>query len=159
MALAAGWGIAVAGLGAWLTDLTPWYYALRKPPWQPPDWLFGPAWSLILGCASFAAYYGWTNAPTPDTAWLVAALFVFNGAANMFWSQLFFRRRRPDWSLVESAFLWLSVAALVGVLWTLSQPASLLMVPYLLWVSFAIMLNRDIVRRNQPFGMEPAWRA
>src|SRR3954454_21528090 len=46
--VAALWGVLVAALGAWLTDLSPWYYALRKPRWQPPDWLFGPAWTVIL---------------------------------------------------------------------------------------------------------------
>jgi tryptophan-rich sensory protein len=69
---------------------------------------------------------------------------------------LFFRWRRPDWALVETGFLWLSVAAIVAFLWPVSPAASLLMVPYLVWVSIAAVLNFDIVRLNAPFGAERA---
>ena len=62
--LAAAWGIAVAGCGAWLTDISPWYRAIRKPSWQPPDWLFGPAWTVILGLASYSGYLAWRDAGT-----------------------------------------------------------------------------------------------
>ena len=65
---AAAWGIIVAAGGAFLTDISPWYRAIKKPSWQPPDWLFGPAWSLILALASVSAYLAWQNAPTATAA-------------------------------------------------------------------------------------------
>src|SRR5262249_48079814 len=107
--VAALWGIAVAGIGAWLTELSPWYHTLRKPSWQPPDWLFGPAWSVILALASLAAFLAWRNAATSAERITVVVLFVVNGALNILWSPLFFKFRRPDWALIEVPLLWLSI--------------------------------------------------
>ena len=145
------WGVAVGGLGAALTKLGPWYYGLRKPRWQPPDWLFGPAWTLILGFASWAAILGWNGAADPALRQRIALLFVANGLLNMGWSLLFFTLQRPDWALLEVAALWLSLVALIVGLAPASALASWLIVPYLLWVSFASVLNLAIVRRNAPF--------
>jgi benzodiazapine receptor len=156
MVMAALWGIAVAGIGAGTTNLTPWYYALRRPPWQPPDWLFGPAWSVILTLASLAAYLAWRAAQNDGQHRLIIALFVANGTLNLAWSPLFFRYCRPDWALVEVPFLWLSILAPIILLAPISGTASLLLVPYLLWVSFAAVLNVAIVRLNRPFGAAAA---
>ena len=146
------WGVLVAGLGAWLTELSPWYYALKKPSWQPPDWLFGPAWTVILALASLAAFLAWRHAQDCAGRLLVAGLFGANGVLNILWSPLFFTLRRPDWALVEVPFLWLSILAPIVLLAPVSGTASLLMTPYLLWVSFAAVLNLTIVRLNRPFG-------
>jgi translocator protein len=150
--VAALWGIAVAGIGAWLTELSPWYYALRKPAWQPPDWLFGPAWSVILALASLSAFLGWHYAEGSESRTIIAALFVVNGVLNILWSPLFFRLRRPDWALAEVPFLWLSILVPIIVLAPISTVASLLLAPYLAWVGFAMVLNLTIVRLNQPFA-------
>ena len=150
--MAALWGIAVAGIGAGMTSLTPWYHALRRPAWQPPDWLFGPAWSVILTLASVAAYLAWRAAQNDGERRLVIVLFLANGALNLLWSPLFFRYRRPDWALAEVPFLWLSILVPIVALAPISSTASLLLVPYLLWVSFAAVLNVAIVRLNRPFG-------
>jgi len=146
------WGMVVGGLGAWLTELSPWYHALKRPSWQPPDWLFGPAWTLILALASLSAYVAWRNAHDRGSRLLVVGLFCANGVLNLLWSPLFFKLRRPDWALLEVPFLWLSILAPVVLLARISTAASLLMVPYLLWVSFAAVLNLTIARLNQPFG-------
>lgn len=146
------WGVTVAGAGAFLTELSPWYYALRKPPWQPPDWLFGPAWTVILGLASLSAYLAWRNTPGQGDRLLIAGLFVANGALNLLWSPLFFKLRRPDWALIEVPFLWLSILAPMVLLAPVSRISALLLVPYLAWVSFAAFLNLAIVRLNRPFG-------
>ena len=149
--VAAAWGIVVAGLGAFLTELSPWYNTLRKPTWQPPDWLFGPAWTLILGLASVSALLAWRAAPDRASRVLVVALFVFNGVANLGWSPLFFKLRRPDWALWEVPLLWLSILLPIVLLAPISRTASLLLLPYLAWVSFAAFLNLTIVRLNAPF--------
>jgi tryptophan-rich sensory protein len=154
--VAALWGIAVAGIGAWLTELSPWYYTLRKPSWQPPDWLFGPAWSVILALASLSAFLGWRAATTASERTVVVALFATNGLLNILWSPLFFKFRRPDWALIEVPFLWLSILAPAVVLAQISLASSLLLIPYLVWVSFAALLNFAIVRLNRPFATETA---
>jgi translocator protein len=69
---------------------------------------------------------------------------------NVAWSVLFFRRQRPDWALLEVPLLWLSVLALIVLLWPRSRTASLLLIPYLAWVSFAAFLNYTIVQLNRP---------
>ena len=148
---AALWGILVAGGGAFLTDLTPWYRNLNKPSWQPPDWLFGPAWSVILTLASISAYLAWRDAPDRASRIMVVGLFAANAVFNLLWSPLFFKLRRPDWALYEVPFLWLSVLVPIILLAPINRNASLLLVPYLLWVSFASYLNLTIVRLNAPF--------
>ncbi len=152
--LAAAWGIAVAGCGAWLTDISPWYRSIRKPSWQPPDWLFGPAWTVILGLASYSGYLAWRDAEGPASRMQIAGLFGLNGLLNILWSPLFFRFRRPDLALIEVPFLWLSILALIVALTPISATASLLLVPYLAWVSFAAFLNLTIVRLNPPFAKQ-----
>jgi translocator protein len=142
--------VAVAGLGASLTEIGPWYFGLRKPAWQPPDWLFGPAWTTIFTLALVAAVKGWRATPgRGDRAWLLAA-FLLNAVLNVAWSVLFFRLQRPDWALLEVPLLWLSVLALIVLLWPRSRTASLLLIPYLAWVSFAAFLNYTIVQLNRP---------
>ena len=138
--------------GGLLTEIGPWYRDLRKPKLNPPNWLFGPAWTLILGLAAWSAVIAWNAADTPAEQARVVLLFGANAIAHALWSPLFFRLRRPDWALIEVAFLWASLVALVVGLWPISSFASLLIWPYLLWVSFAAWLNWAIVRLNGPFA-------
>ena len=153
-ALLVSFGVAIflGVAGGLLTEVGAWYHGLRKPKLNPPDWLFGPAWTIILGLAAWSAAIAWRAAPDGQTRTLVVVLFGFNAVCHLLWSPLFFKVKRPDWALVEVAFLWLSLVALVVALWPISQFAALLIVPYLLWVSFASWLNREIVRLNRPFA-------
>jgi translocator protein len=143
----------VAGAGALITDLSPWYYKLAEPPWKPPDWLFGPAWTLIFTLAATSGYLCWRSAPrySPNTA-RVLALFTINGILNIAWSALFFRLHRLDWAMLEVVLLWLSIAALMVLSAQTSKLASWLLLPYLVWVSFAGMLNFAVLRLNGPTG-------
>jgi tryptophan-rich sensory protein len=79
-------------------------------------------------------------------------LFWVNGLLNILWSVLYFRLQRPDWSLYESVFLWLSVLAILLTIRKISPKYSLYMLPYLIWVSIAIALNWDTVQLNGPFN-------
>jgi tryptophan-rich sensory protein len=143
--------ILVLGVGGALTNVGPWYRNLRKPSWNPPDWMFGPAWTIILGLAAWAGVLGWTHARTPGEHLLIGVLFALNIVFHGLWSPLFFNFQRPDWALMEVPFLWLSILALILVLAPLSALAAWLLVPYLLWVAFAAYLNLTIVRMNAPF--------
>jgi tryptophan-rich sensory protein len=134
-------------LGGLLTDTGIWYQSLIKPSWQPPDWAFAPAWTLIFASAAVASVYAWRNAHTPAQRGWVISLFALNGVLNSLWSTLFFVAKRPDWALIEVILLWLSV-----LFWRRARTASLYLVPYLLWVSFAAFLNYTVVRLNTPFA-------
>ncbi len=146
------WAVILGGVGGVLTEIGPWYRALKKPSWQPPDWLFGPAWTLILGLAAWAGVEAWHRAATDNGRLLIVALYAANFIAHFAWSPLFFKLKRPDWALVEVVFLWLSVLALCVFLRPFSVFASWLCAVYLAWVSFAALLNLAIVRLNSPFG-------
>ena len=82
---------------------------------------------------------------------LILALFGTNIVLHMLWSPLFFALKRPDWALIEVPFLWLSIAALMLGVGRYSVLTMWLLLPYLLWVTFAVFLNLKIVRLNQPF--------
>ncbi|MCJ2067512.1 tryptophan-rich sensory protein [Methylobacterium sp. J-030] len=160
----AGWGppavaasvallVAVAGGVATRTD--GWYRRLRVPAWKPPDWAFGPVWTVIFLLTTIAAVMVWNADPDPAARGVLLAAYAVNGLLNIAWSVLFFRFRRPDWALAEVAALWLSIAVLVLVTGRVATAAGLLNLPYLAWVSVAACLNLRIVRLNAPFG-EPA---
>jgi translocator protein len=151
-AIAASSAIAVAAVGGVTTEIGAWYENLRKPWWKPPNWAFGPIWTVVLTLAAISGIIAWRAAATPGEQNLVIWLFAINGVLNALWSPLFFKLRRPDWALIEAVFLWLSVLALIVFLWPLAPAASLCLAPYILWVSIANVLNWTIVRMNKPFG-------
>lgn len=152
VAVAALSAMAVALLGGLMTDLGPWYRSLAQPAWKPPDWAFGPVWTLIYSLAAAAGVVAWRRAPGRSSRETMLLLFALNAFLNVFWSLLYFRLHRPDWALVEVVFLWLSVLALVVVLARWSPLCGWLLAPYLVWVAIAGFLNLATVRLNGPFG-------
>ncbi|MCE2781128.1 TspO/MBR family protein [Limnohabitans sp.] len=146
---------ATAGIGAALSELGPWYFALKHPPWKPPDAAFGAIWSTIFTLCAISAWLAWQAADTLALRRRVLYLFGVNAVLNVLWSALYFKLQRPDWALFEVVFLWLSILALVMGLWRLSRWASLLLVTYWIWVSIAAVLNVQTVMLNGPFGPKP----
>ena len=144
--------VLVLGIGGWMTTIDAWYRNLQTPSWNPPDWVFGPAWTLILGLAGWSAVLAWNHAADRGERSVVLALFGVNIVLHMLWSPLFFNLRRPDWALIEIPFLWLSIVALILVLAPRVPRAGWLLAPYLVWVSFAAFLNFTIVRMNRQFS-------
>jgi tryptophan-rich sensory protein len=138
--------------GGLLTTIGPWYKGLKKPSWQPPDWLFGPAWTLIYVGIGTAGVLGWTRAQSSAERAMVVGLFAVNFVLNVAWSYFFFYRRRPDWALLEVGPLWLSILALALGVGSVSHLGGILLIPYLCWVAFAAYLNRTIVRLNGSFA-------
>lgn len=143
--------IFVAVLGATVTELGPWYFALRQPAWKPPDALFGPIWTVMFALIALSGAAAWRAAPTAAAReWLLVA-FLANGFLNVAWSVLFFRLRRPDWALAEVVLLWLSIVVMIDLARRHSPRAALMLVPYLVWVTLAAALNYEVVRLNAPF--------
>jgi tryptophan-rich sensory protein len=153
IAAAGAWMLGLGGMGVVATKLSPWYYELRKPSWKPSDVLFGPVWSTIFLCAAIALVLAWSaESATPPARSRLVVVYLVNAVLNVLWSLLFFRLKRPDWSLVEVVALWISIVAMMGALAPLSRLGAALILPYLAWVSFASVLNWAIVRLNAPFG-------
>ena len=140
-------GMALSGLGAIDATVT-WYLQLQKPWFQPPAWAFGPAWSVIFALSAWAFIRAWAAG---GRGALLAAYFL-NGLLNAGWTGLFFGLRRPDFALYEVIPLWLSILAMLVIARRHDGLAGWLVVPYLLWVSFAGLINWEILRLNGPTG-------
>jgi len=142
--------LVVAALGRYATAITPWYLALKVPSWKPPDILFGPAWAIIFGCSALAVVAAWRA--NPKQRHLLVSIVALNAGLGLLWSLLFFRAERPDWALAEIVLLYLSIIALIVVVSLAAKRASWLLSPYIVWVTFAALLNQAIVQLNAPFS-------
>jgi translocator protein len=149
----------VAVIGGLMTDVGPWYEGLRFPKLRPPNWLFGPAWTLLFILIAAAGVIAWESADDPAGRFQIVVLFAINGVLNLFWSPLFFKLRRPDWAFYELLLFWLSIVVLIAVVGRVSSFAACLLVPYLAWVTFAGWLNWRVVQLNKPFGIRAATAA
>jgi tryptophan-rich sensory protein len=121
-----------------------WYRRLRKPAFNPPDWLFGPAWAVLYLSIAVSAWLVWREAGFGPPIWLWFGSLLLNAA----WSWLFFGKRRMDLAFYELVVFWLSIAAMILAFAPTSALAAWLLVPYLAWVSFATALNVALWRLN-----------
>jgi benzodiazapine receptor len=141
--------LAVAGVGGWFTSMgqPEWYGTLAKPSWNPPSWVFGPVWTTLYILMAVAAWLVWKEAGFAGAPAALTMFFV-QLALNLAWSGIFFALRSPGSAMIEILALWLAILATVLLFFRHSTLAGWLMVPYLLWVSFASVLNAAIVRLN-----------
>ncbi len=139
----------VAALGSLFTtpSLAPWYASILKPPWTPPAWLFGPVWTLLFIMMAVSAWFVWLHEGFAGTA-TAFILFAAQLVLNALWSALFFGLRSPGAAFVEIVFLWLAIGATALAFSRIDTLAALLLAPYLMWVSFAAVLNFTIWRLN-----------
>ena len=144
--------LLVGFAGSEVTALGDWYERLRKPAFQPPDWLFGPVWTLIFLLTAVSAHRLWEGAAADSSGRLrVVILFLFNASMNVLWSALFFAFQRPDIALFQAFALLISVLLIMKSAAGNDALARWLLAPYAGWVVFAIILNTAIVRLNAPF--------
>lgn len=138
-----------AGLGSWFTmpEIGGWYATLRKPTFNPPDWVFGPVWTTLYALMAISAWLVWRPAGFRG-ARLPLAVFFVQLVLNTLWSMLFFGRHQMGVALVDIALLWLAIAAMIGLFLRRHALAGLLQVPYLCWVTFASLLNYELWRLN-----------
>jgi tryptophan-rich sensory protein len=127
-----------------------WYERLRKPSWTPPNWLFGPAWSILYAMIAVSGYLLWRSAG-PGEAAVPLVFYGLQLVLNGTWSALFFGLRRPDYAFLDVVLLWLAILATIVTFWPVRADAALLLVPYLAWVTFAGALNFAVWRLNAPF--------
>jgi translocator protein len=140
---------AASGVGGAVTypQIENWYAALAKPSWNPPDWIFGPVWSVLYLCMAVAAWLVWRQRGVAGALGPLT-LFGVQLILNMTWSWLFFGLHSPGAAFAEVLLLWVAIAATMTAFWFRSALAGLLFVPYLAWVSFASLLNFAIWRLN-----------
>ena len=138
-----------AGIGSMLTtpSIAGWYATLVKPSWTPPNWLFGPVWSLLYLAMAVAAWMVWRQVGFSH-AGSALILFAVQLILNVCWSAIFFWAHRPALAFAEIVLLWLLILATTVAFRPLSRAAAWLMAPYLFWVAFAAALNFSIWRLN-----------
>jgi tryptophan-rich sensory protein len=145
-------GIAIlvslmAGLvGSFFTgnSIENWYQFLEKPALNPPSWVFGPVWTLLYVLMGIALFLVWKKGWKKKAVKIAMNLFFIQLALNALWSILFFGLQNPLLAFVEIVILWLLIVITMEKFYHISKPAMYLLIPYLLWVSFASYLNASI---------------
>jgi translocator protein len=140
---------AAAGVGslATSTSVGSWYQTLRRPSWNPPDWIFGPVWSSLYLSMAVAAWLVWRRGSV-GTKYALLLFFVQLGL-NVLWSVIFFGLRLPGQAFAEIIALWVAILLTTAAFWRSSALAGALLLPYLVWVSFAAILNYTIWQLNR----------
>jgi benzodiazapine receptor len=124
-----------------------WYKTLTKPSFNPPSWLFGPVWISLYLLMGVSLYLVWIRWPEPGT-FPALVFFGVQLILNTLWSVVFFGIQRPGLAFLEIIFLFAAISVTVILFFKISRPAAYLMIPYLLWVAFASVLNGFIWRLN-----------
>jgi benzodiazapine receptor len=124
-----------------------WYAALSKPAWNPPNWLFGPVWGILYLLMAIAAWLVWRKSGFAGAA-IPLGVFVLQLGLNAAWSWIFFGRHELGLALIEILVLWCAILGTIIGFWRLNPISGILLVPYLLWVTFASVLNFTIWRLN-----------
>lgn len=141
--------LAVSGIGAAVTatSVGTWYQALQKPPFNPPDWVFAPVWTTLYVLMAIAGWCVWRQARF-ETGRKALTVFAIQLALNLAWSFLFFGLQRVDLALIEIVILLLAIIANTILFWRIDRLAGALFVPYVLWVTYATVLNASLWRLN-----------
>jgi tryptophan-rich sensory protein len=128
-------------------SLTTWYVTLAKPLFNPPNWIFAPVWISLFLLMGISLWLVWQKEKKKN----INTAFVFFSiqlVLNAMWSAFFFGMQNPLYALIDIALLWLAIVATILSFWKISKPAAYLLVPYILWVTFAAVLNFYIWRLN-----------
>jgi len=143
--------LAAGGIGSLATTnaIPTWYRSLAKPSFNPPDWLFGPAWTLLYLLMAVAAFLIWKQGLNAAGVKLALGAFLFQLVLNSLWSVFFFGMRSPLAGLVDIIVLWMAIVATIVLFFRVSSPAGILLLPYLAWVTFAAVLNAVIYCLNR----------
>jgi tryptophan-rich sensory protein len=140
--LAASAAVALIGGAATAASVTTWYPSLVKPPFNPPDWVFGPVWTVLYIMMAVAAWRVWCSDKPGRVPALVA--YALQLVLNLGWSLIFFGLQQPGLALIEIIGLVAMVAVTMHRFWPIDRTAGLLLAPYLAWISFATILNAAI---------------
>jgi translocator protein len=138
--------VQFSGAAFTFSSVNTWYPGLVKPSFNPPAWVFGPVWSVLYLSMVIAAWMVWISEnPGTKSAMKIFLLQLF---LNFLWSVFFFGFRNPGLAFAEIVVLWVMILATVLSFFKIRPAAGGILIPYLLWVSFAAVLNFTIWRLN-----------
>ena len=137
-------------LGSFFTipAIPTWYATLAKPSFAPPNWLFFPVWTTLFVMMGISLYLVWRRGLEGQQVKNALVIFAVQLILNVLWSAAFFGLRSPLSGLIEISILWISIAFTIMIFMKISRTAGLLLIPYIIWVSFAAILNFMIWRLN-----------
>ncbi|OGE38149.1 TspO protein [Candidatus Daviesbacteria bacterium RIFCSPLOWO2_01_FULL_39_12] len=141
--LSIGLCLGAGTMGSFFTfsAIPEWYSTLNKPFFSPPNWIFGPVWTVLYVLMGISLYSVWLKRRIPTVFWV--QLFL-----NAIWSIIFFGIKNPTLALVDVAALWIAIVFTTKAFYKINKLAGNLLIPYLLWVSFATVLNLSLVLLN-----------
>ncbi len=139
--------LLVGGISGYFTSqsIPNWFVYLNKPSFNPPNYLFGPVWTLLYILMGISFYLVINK---PKVNWLLVSVFITQLILNFFWSFIFFNAHNLGLALFEIILLWASILAMIILFYKTNKWAAILNIPYLLWVSFATLLNYSIYSLN-----------
>jgi len=140
---------AIGGIGAFFTipAIDTWYKFLKKPMFTPPDWVFMPVWIFLFLLMGVAMFIVWAK-PTAEDKTPAAVTFVIQAGLNSIWPILFFSFHSPLAALIEIMALWIMVIFNAFVFWKVSKTAGYLLIPYVVWITFAGIINAYVLVLN-----------
>lgn len=142
----------VGGMGALLTtqdSITTWYVQLQKPFFTPPDWVFGPAWTILYLFMAISAFLIWNRGFDHPEVRLALKYFLIQLVLNGIWTPLFFGFHLILIAFMDIILLWWAISAAILAFKKISLRASILLIPYLIWVTYAAILNAAIWYLNK----------
>lgn len=128
-----------------VSSVSTWYLTLNKPFFNPPSWVFGPVWTLLYLLMGISLYIVWNNKNRTKKA---LNIFGIQLILNSLWSILFFGLQSPLFAFIEIIFLWFTILLSIIYFYRISKSAAYLLIPYIIWVSFAAILNFSIFSLN-----------
>ncbi len=140
----------VGSIGALFTSpaISTWYTTIQKPSFNPPNWIFAPVWTLLFLMMGISLYFVWSKGWEDKKIKIAVFIFSAQIALNIFWSLLFFGLQSPFYAFIEIIILWLAILLTIISFYKISKIATYLLLPYILWVSFAAVLNFSILILN-----------
>lgn len=134
-------GTGILGSFFTVSSIPIWYQTLNKPAFSPPNWVFGPVWTILYILMGISLYLVWTKRKVPPVFWIQLIL-------NALWSIIFFGLKNPTLALIDIIVLWIAIVLTIKSFSKINKLAGNLLMPYLIWVSFASVLNLGVVLLN-----------
>jgi benzodiazapine receptor len=125
-----------------------WYASLQKPAFNPPNWLFAPAWTILYVLMGISAYLIWDKGFKKKGVRIALIVFAVQLVLNSLWSVLFFGLHSPLYAFIEIIFLWIAILFTILKFYKISKTAAYLLIPYICWVTFASVLNYYVLILN-----------
>ncbi len=141
--------VAFIGSAFTLSSIPTWYAQLNKPFFSPPNWIFGPVWTILYFLMGISLFIIWTKDLKNKNKDRAIKTFILQLILNLLWSLVFFGLHQPLLALMTIILLWISIFMTIKYFYKISKSAAYLLVPYIVWVSFASILNLAIFFLNK----------